>query len=390
MATARRGAYRRGMLTGAQGNGARRAAGVLVLGLVLGSAAACADSPATSSSSVATVGHSDVVHHRHQREQPPVHLRPTTTPTATPSPTPAPVRTATSLVAGHSAWVSVAVARLWESPASPRTVDAPALTAPVQFRQWLSAMTLTERRALSSYSDTEALMGERVVVRQVTGTWAEVVVPDQPSQKAPGGYPGWLPVRQLAAGPPPRTALVATVVSPTAWLRRDDASLAPVVEISSGTSLPVLAEDAHGVVVRTPSGARRELATDGVVVHRRGTAALPPHVGVVSTARQYLGTAYLWGGLSGFGLDCSGLTWLSNRLHGTQIPRDALPQSQHGRRVSRSGLAPGDLIFYATDGLVHHVTMYVGSGEMIEAPQTGDVTKIDAVRSVEYYGARRY
>lgn len=126
------------------------------------------------------------------------------------------------------------------------------------------------------------------------------------------------------------------------------------------------------------------------VVHAPGSAALPPHAGVLATAKNYLGLPYLWGGLSGFGLDCSGLTWLSNRLHGTLIPRDALPQSQHGTPVSRAHLAPGDLIFYATDGLVHHVTMYAGSGVMIEAPHTGAVARIVPVRSTEYYGARRY
>ena len=132
------------------------------------------------------------------------------------------------------------------------------------------------------------------------------------------------------------------------------------------------------------------MGASGVVVHRRGTAALRPHTGVLATAKKYLGLAYLWGGLSGFGLDCSGLTWLSNRLHGTRIPRDALPQSRHGKAVSRSRLARGDLIFYATRGLVHHVTMYAGSGRMIEAPHTGAVTRIVRVRSTEYYGARRY
>ncbi len=202
----------------------------------------------------------------------------------------------------------------------------------------------------------------------------------------PAGYP----CGSSPASAPTRTALVATVVKRTAWLRRDDVGVARVTEISSGTTLPVVGRAARYLRVRAPLGTVRRLAASATVVHRRGTAALPPHRRVLATAKHYLGLGYLWGGLSGFGLDCSGLTWLSNRLHGTRIPRDALPQSRHGTPVSRSHLARGDLIFYATSGLVHHVTMYAGSGRMIEAPHTGAATRIVPVRSTEYDGARRY
>ena len=299
-------------------------------------------------------------------------------------------RTAARIEAGHSAWVSVAVARLWLSPSSPRPVDAPATAAPVRFRTWLRALSLGPRRALSSYSDTEALLGERVVVRRVSGGWAKVVVPDQPSQKDRGGYPGWVPLRQLTATAPVRTATIAMVVSRTAWLLSDDSRAARLTEISSGTSLPVLGRVGGAVRVRTPTGAPRRILGSAVVVHRAGTAPLPPHHRVLASARAYRGLPYLWGGLSGFGLDCSGLTWLSNRLHGTVIPRDALPQSRHGRPVARSHLRRGDLLFYATRGLVHHVTMYAGHGRMIEAPHTGAVVRVDRTRSAGYSGARRY
>src|SRR4051812_13396526 len=261
----------------------RRVVAGALIGLTIGSAPACGNASGSHARSGVETDSRHVAHHRHHEPEHSRRPHPTRVPTATPTPTPSPVRP-TALVPGHSAWVSVAIARLWETPVSPRTVDAPALAAPVQFRQWLSAMSLTERRALSSYSDTEALMGERVVVRQVTGTWAEVVVPDQPSQKDPGGYPGWIPVRQLSAKTPPQTSMVATVVRPTAWLRRADGSMSPAVEISSGTTLPVVAKEGSSVGVRTPSGARRALAPKDVVVHPRGTAALPPHDGVVPTA----------------------------------------------------------------------------------------------------------
>ena len=161
------------------------------LAIALGASSACgtASTPPSSTS----------------RGNPPTTASPSAPPSASPSVV-APSATrgrvvpdghdsAIPVTAGHRAWVSVAVARLWQSPASPRAVDAPALAAPVRFRQWLDAMTLTERKALSDHSDTEAVMGERVLVRQVSGRWASVVVPDQPSQKDPGGYPGWVPLR---------------------------------------------------------------------------------------------------------------------------------------------------------------------------------------------------
>jgi cell wall-associated NlpC family hydrolase len=302
----------------------------------------------------------------------------------------APVSTApsTGLQAGRSAWVRVAMARLWQSPGAPRAVDRPALTAPVHLRRWLAAMSLSQRRALSSHSDTEALLGERVVVRELRGSWARVVVPDQPSPKARGGYPGWIPTRQLTATAPPRTSRVATVVQRTVWLRHDDAAATKTAEISSGTTLPYLGRAGSWVRVQLPTGVRR-IAASTVAVHDRGTPAIPGH-GVLATALHYRGLAYLWGGLSGFGLDCSGLTWLSYRLHGIRIPRDALPQSRSGTRVARSALHKGDLIFYATHGVVHHVTMYAGSGRMIEAPRTGARVTVDPVRSSGYWGARRY
>ena len=297
------------------------------------------------------------------------------------------------LVTGRSAWVSVSVARLWQSPSSPWRVDAPALESPVRFRAWLAAMSLSQRRALDLRSDTEALLGDRVVVVQLKPRWAKVVVPSQPSQKDSRGYPGWVPRRQLTALAPPHAALVATVTHRTAWLRADDPDAQRMTEISFGTRLPVLSRGSGYVRVAVPGGAVRRLATGAVVVHAPGTPAIAAsRAGLVGTAKSFLGVQYLWGGLSGFGLDCSGLTWLDHRVHGIRIPRDALPQSRHGRRVSTR--LPGDLLFYASSGRVHHVSMYLGAGQMIHAPRTGQPVKIVAfsappLRS-EYAGARRY
>ena len=164
--------------------------------------------------------------------------------------------------------------------------------------------------------------------------------------------------------------------------------------ISFGTRLPVVGEDGRWVRVATPDGVVRRVLRSAAVLHQPGgTGALPASTSsLMSTATSFVGLPYLWSGLSGFGLDCSGLTWLDYRVHGITIPRDALPQSRHGTPVAHPG--PGDLMFYATAGLVHHVSMYLGNGRMVQAPHTGARVQVVAtslpVYSSEYAGARSY
>jgi cell wall-associated NlpC family hydrolase len=288
------------------------------------------------------------------------------------------------------------VATLWRSPSSPRAVDQAALRAPADVRGWLASMTLTDRRGLQGRADTQALLGDRVLVVATSGTWAEVVVPDQPTPLDARGYPGWLPLRQLSAVAPAPAAQYATVVSRTAWLRSDTTAAVPVVEVSYGTRLPVLGSAGSRVRVGLPGGAVRRV--DAAVVARRdGAAPAQPATGasLVQSARAFTGLAYLWAGRSGFGFDCSGLTSLVHRVHGLTIPRDADAQAVRGRAVSSRALAAGDLLFYATaSGYVHHVSMYAGAGLMVQSPATGQAVQTIPVGTPSYAaqfaGARRY
>ncbi len=104
---------------------------------------------------------------------------------------------------------------------------------------------------------------------------------------------------------------------------------------------------------------------------------------------MFLGLHYLWGGLSAWGYDCSGLTWAVYRAHGITIPRDADAQFTAGRSVSLENAMPGDLIFYGTS-FVHHVTMYMGRGLMIEAPNSASEVRIVPVRTNDFRGVRRF
>ncbi|GLY27012.1 transglycosylase SLT domain-containing protein [Kineosporia sp. NBRC 101731] len=96
----------------------------------------------------------------------------------------------------------------------------------------------------------------------------------------------------------------------------------------------------------------------------------------VTTAKQYLGVAYRWGGTDPeTGLDCSGLTQLVYRQLGIELPRNSAMQATKGTRVSSIAAAqPGDLVFFGSP--VHHVGIYLGDGKMIDAPKAGDVVRI--------------
>lgn len=106
--------------------------------------------------------------------------------------------------------------------------------------------------------------------------------------------------------------------------------------------------------------------------------------GIVKTAEQYLGTPYLWGGTTPAGFDCSGFVQYVFARRGVQLPRTSEEQAVVGQPVTTLADArPGDLLFFAgSDGTASapgHVAIYVGGGQMIDAPYTGAVVRIEPI-----------
>jgi len=244
----------------------------------------------------------------------------------------------------HAAVVAVAVANVWAAPGT--------ATIPNDPHVWPTpAITYAQRLALVGHMPTQVLFGERVLVLARDGAWTKVAVPDQPSPLDRLGYPGWV----LSSALRPATAAAPAVVTVP------KARLANGMEVSFGSQVPPGAD----------------------------TSALPrTRADLVRTAKLFLGLHYLWGGLSAWGYDCSGLTWAVYRAHGITIPRDADAQYAAGTPVSLADAKPGDLIFYegARPG---HVAMLVGAGMMIESPNSASEVRIVPIRS-GYVGVRRF
>jgi cell wall-associated NlpC family hydrolase len=135
---------------------------------------------------------------------------------------------------------------------------------------------------------------------------------------------------------------------------------------------------------------------------------------VVNAAMAYLGTTYAWGGgdSSGptlgirdggvadsygdymkVGFDCSGLALYAWAQVGVYLPHYSGYQYSGQPKVSQDNLQPGDLVFYAYNtsdpGTIHHVAIYIGNDQIIEAPNSGSYVRISPMRWDGYIGASR-
>ncbi|MFN8187762.1 MAG: NlpC/P60 family protein [Gaiellales bacterium] len=128
-------------------------------------------------------------------------------------------------------------------------------------------------------------------------------------------------------------------------------------------------------------------SADGGVI---AAAPASPYGGVAGIALGYLGVPYVWGGASPGGFDCSGLVMYVYAQVGVSLPHSTYAQWELGVPVSSGALQAGDIVFF--DGLGHN-GIYIGGGQFVHAPHTGDVVKIsslgDSWYAATYMGARR-
>jgi len=110
----------------------------------------------------------------------------------------------------------------------------------------------------------------------------------------------------------------------------------------------------------------------------------------VDYAQAQLGTPYLWGGGTPAGFDCSGLVQAAYHAAGLELPRTAQQQYDAGPRLPAAApLQPGDLVFFGSPTAVTHVGIVAADNQMIDAPHTGAVVRVESYHWDDYLGATR-
>ncbi|MDK1472797.1 NlpC/P60 family protein [Streptomyces sp. 549] len=144
----------------------------------------------------------------------------------------------------------------------------------------------------------------------------------------------------------------------------------------------LLAQDGHG----GPEAARssRTAARGGIGPDQ---AAGPRATQAIAYARTALGKPYVWGATGPGAYDCSGLTQAAWQAAGVALPRTTYTQVNAGRRVARSELAPGDLVFFYSG--LSHVGLYIGNGQMIHAPRPGAPVRVAPIDEMPFNTATR-
>lgn len=179
--------------------------------------------------------------------------------------------------------------------------------------------------------DTQFLFGEPVRIFERRDGWAWV-------QAEEDGYVGYLPEAELIAPTSPThwIGVPRTFVYPDAELRK-----VPIHALSMGSRVEVIGE-------AETRGTQYFLLKSGGAVIARHCVPITDHVhsDYVAIAAEFLNTPYLWGGRSGFGIDCSGLVQLAMMMAGIKAPRDSDMQAGFGSEIGKQDLKRGDLVFW--------------------------------------------
>lgn len=217
------------------------------------------------------------------------------------------------------------------------------------------AAALEERR-----TEVEAAMSEReAALASAAGELADLVAEEQRRRAEAEAARAREEARRRAEEEARRRAATSTTQAPT-------------------TTVP--GTEGDDVVSEAPETIETETPADLPPVHPRASEA-------VAAAKSKLGTPYQWGGNGPDSYDCSGLTTYAWGSVGVQFPRSSRAQKAALPPVPLEHIEPGDLLFFGSP--VHHVGIYAGDGQMVNAPYTGSHVRMDSIWRDDFAGAGR-
>jgi gamma-D-glutamyl-L-lysine dipeptidyl-peptidase len=241
--------------------------------------------------------------------------------------------------------VLAAVTTVWAEPTASREIDAAMIATAPRPERWLSALGTPERLDLLHRVNTQALLGEPVIVIGEHDGWSEVRLPWQPTSMDAHGYPGWIRSAHLTAPPDP---------DDSPGVQRDRLRVQGASVSSIGSVMW------HGKPEPDPRLDMQRLLAQAV---------------------SFLGVEYLWGGLSGWGVDCSGLVHLCARSLGLIVPRDSGDQFA-AAEAGTLGI-PADAFRWFRHpadheraGRIRHVGFALEANRILHAPRTGFVVEV--------------
>ena len=217
--------------------------------------------------------------------------------------------------------------------------------------------------------ESQAILGERVVVLEQTAGFAKVRTAD--------GNRAWIPERSLRRGDLPKPDRVARVTSNFAHVYTTPSFTRqkPLLTAPVGARMIFLERDEKDgfewVRVALPDGRVGHVAGPDVVLSP--LEEIPPlrsPSSWIALGKRFLGAPYTWGGTTPLGFDCSGLVQRIFSEHGVTLKRNSFEQAFQDPQlvpIAFEKLEPGDLLFFGTPDRIDHEAIWLGDGTVLQS-----------------------